>query len=58
MAGHQQETLRALRQRNAGVAGDTDGIQAPEGVAENTMPSLSMASTQVVSFAISASSIL
>ena len=27
----------------------TEGSQAPEGVAENTMPSLSMASTQVVS---------
>ena len=36
----------------------TDGIQAPEGVAEKMMPSLSMASTQVVSRAIRASSIL
>ena len=35
----------------------TDGIQAPEGVAEKTTPSLSIASTQVVSRAISASSI-
>ena len=36
----------------------TLGSHAPEGVAENTMPSLSIASTQVVSWAISASSIL
>ena len=36
----------------------TLGSHAPEGVAENTMPSASIASTQVVSFAISTSSIL
>ena len=33
----------------------TEGIQAPEGVAENIMPSLSMILTEVVSFDISAS---
>jgi hypothetical protein len=35
----------------------TDGIQAPEGVAVNTIPSLSIASMQVVSLAINTSSI-
>ncbi len=35
----------------------TEGSQAPEGVAENTTPSLSTASMQVVSLAISSSSI-
>ena len=34
------------------------GIQPPDGVMEMAIPSLSMASTQVVSFASSASSIL
>ena len=56
--GHQQKALRALGERDPGIAGDHRRQPRARRRDRNAMPSLSMASTQVVSLASSLSSIL